>query len=156
MVQAVNKYKRYERLYTQSKPLLSGSPSLEAQMATICALVYHKIPYISWAGFYLLKSPKQLYVASYQGPLACQKLQWPDGVCWSGILNEKAVIVADVSKFPGHIACDPRSKSEIVIPLKQSLTNKPFGVFDADSNIIGAFNDEDLQGLKKILSLMRI
>jgi len=149
------KQARYERLYEQLSLLLQKSPNLEAQMATVCAVIYHKISYVFWAGFYLVYDQNNLYVGPYQGPLACQELTWPKGVCWSAILNNEAVIVEDVNKFPGHIACDSRSKSEIVIPLTNPVTKKPAGVFDVDSTLYSAFDQYDLEGLRKILALLR-
>jgi len=147
-----DKNAKYERLFNQLKPLLENSPSLTSQMATINAVLYHKMKNFFWVGFYVLNN-KRLTVGPYQGALACQELEYPHGVCWHSIINENSQIIPDVSKFPGHIACDSRSKSEIVIPIfnKDKL---PIGVIDIDSDKIGQFDNSDLNGLKKIISLI--
>ena len=109
---------RYQRLYNQIKDLIEKSSNNPlSNMATINAVLYHKMEYIFWIGFYLLQNGK-LQVAAYQGPLACIDLAQDSGVCWAGINQKKTILVPDVNAFPGHIACDSRSKSEIVIPVK--------------------------------------
>ncbi len=111
---------RYQRLYKQIKELIDkDSNNSLSNMATICAVLHHKMEYFFWTGFYLLQDGK-LQVASYQGPLACIDLKKDTGVCWAGVNSQKPVIVGNVEEFPGHIACDSRSSSEIVIPLKNS------------------------------------
>jgi GAF domain-containing protein len=105
-----------------------------------------------WTGFYLLKDG-ELIVKSYQGPVACQVLEKNTGVCWAGVNQQKTIIVPDVHKFPGHIACDSRSKSEIVVPLKDN-ENRIIGVLDVDSTLINAFDPIDAEFLEKILSLL--
>jgi len=147
------KQNRYKRLYRQSTDLISISPTIEAQMATINAIIYHKVSYIFWVGFYLIDI-KRLTIGPYQGPLACQVLEYPHGVCWQCIIQMKSIIVPDVSIFPGHIACDSRSKSELAIPL-QNHRNKIIGVFDIDSDRLNAFDINDQNGLEKIAGLLR-
>lgn len=95
----------------------------------------------------------ELIVRSYQGPVACQKLRHHTGVCWAAVSSGKTVIVPDVEQFPGHIACDSRSKSEIAIPIRDR-EGKVFACLDVDSDQLNAFDREDEQGLTKILSLM--
>lgn len=146
------KKRQYQRLYNQLINLLMVSPSAEAQMSTINAIIYHKINYTFWVGFYLRKNDR-LTIGPYQGPLACQELEYPHGVCWNSIIHKKPVIVADVSQFPDHIACDPRSKSELVVPVKNTSGNI-VGVFDVDSNRIAAFDETDLEGIEKIIRLL--
>ena len=144
----------YARLYNQLVPLLADSPSVNSQMATINAIVYHKLSYSFWTGFYTIKE-KQLIVGPYQGPLACQILEYPHGACWQSIIQEKSLIIPDVSLFPDHIACDSRSKSEIVIPVRDNK-KQITGVFDMDSNQLKAFDSTDLEGLEKILELLKL
>ena len=149
----IHKQKIYTRLYNQLLPLLSNSPSIDAQMATVNAILYHKLSYSFWAGFYFIRN-KQLTVGPYQGPLACQELAYPHGACWQSIIQENPLIISDVRLFPDHIACDSRSKSEIVIPVKDKK-KRIIGVFDMDSNQLDAFDSTDLEELGKILELLK-
>ena len=105
-----------------------------------------------WTGFYCLKDG-ELIVKTYQGPVACQVLKNNTGVCWTGINQGKTIIVPDVHKFPGHIACDSRSKSEIVVPLRDTKS-KIIGVLDIDSTTLNAFDQTDADNLEKILGLI--
>ncbi len=121
-------------------------------MATICAVLHHKMDYFFWTGFYLLQEGR-LQVASYQGPLACIDLEKDKGVCWAGINSGETVIVGNVDEFPGHIACDSRSKSEIVIPLLNK-DQEIIGVLDVDSTDFSAFDEVDKEWLGKIVKLI--
>jgi len=147
-----NKEARYQRLYQQFEKLRSNDGDRLSRMATMVALVYHKIPYFFWCGFYLLKD-NNLLVSVYQGPLACQKLEKDKGVCWAAITQQKTLIVNDVEKFPGHIACDSRSKSEIVLPFYDSKKNI-IGVLDVDSDKTASFDEVDARYLEKMLELI--
>ena len=143
---------KYNRLYDQLGKLLKNSDNLMAQLATINAVLYHKMQNFFWIGFYLLQD-NRLIVGPYQGPVACQELKRDTGVCWTGINTGKSVVVPDVNSFPGHISCDSRSKSEIVVPLKDS-TGKILGVLDVDSKDLNTFDNTDAESLQKILSLI--
>lgn len=121
-------------------------------MATIAAVLHHKFDYYFWTGFYLLKGG-ELMVGPYQGPVACIKLKQNAGVCWAGINEKAALVVPDVHAFPGHIACDSRSNSEIVLPLKDKSGNIT-GVMDVDSKDLNSFDEVDREGLTKILTLV--
>lgn len=143
---------RYERIYTQLKELLVKTDDPSARMSSIIAVLHHKMDYFFWTGYYFLKNEK-LIVGQYQGPVACQELAKNTGVCWAGINEQKAIIVPDVEKFPGHIACDSRSKSEIVIPVKD-IRGNIIGVLDVDSNEYNQFNEVDEEYLTKILNLI--
>jgi len=121
-------------------------------MVTLLAVLHHKMDYFFWTGFYLLQEGK-LQVGPYQGALACINLAKETGVCWAAINTKKTVIVADVEAFPGHIACDSRSKSEIVIPLKNQK-NEIMGVLDVDSSELNSFDEIDAQWLEKIAGLV--
>jgi GAF domain-containing protein len=104
-----------------------------------------------WTGAYVL-SGDELIVRSYQGPVACARLR-EGGVCWSAIRRGETIIVGNVEEFPGHIACNPASRSEIVIPLRDKEGNI-FGCLDVDSDRLDAFDEEDEAGLKNVLSLL--
>ena len=146
------KLKRYGRLSNQIAELIAPVPNPVARMATITAVLHHKIKYFFWTGFYLLDQGN-LYVGPYQGPLACLKLKENTGVCWAGIMQQESIIVPDVEKFPGHIACSSLSKSEIVIPLKDQA-GKITGVFDVDSRELNAFDEIDRTGLEQIINMV--
>ena len=124
----------------------------DARMATIVAVLHHKMEYFFWTGFYFLKSG-ELTVKSYQGPLACQVLEPHTGVCWSAIDKSQTLVVADVHQFPGHIACDSRSRSEIVVPVR-NRDGEITGVLDVDSENLGSFNSTDAAWLEKIVNLI--
>jgi GAF domain-containing protein len=121
-------------------------------MATVAAVLHHKMPRFFWTGFYILDSGK-LVVGPYQGPLACQVLEKNKGVCWAGIRRRIPIVVPDVHKFPGHIACDSRSNSEIVVPLLDKK-GQPWAVLDVDSRKREAFSDADKTWLEKIVGLI--
>jgi len=107
--------RRYKRIYEQLRGLLTKTNDKIARMATIVAVLHHKMPHFFWTGFYRIVDG-ELIVGPYQGPLACQVLGKNKGVCWACVNRKETIIVPDVEKFPGHIACDPRSKSEITVP----------------------------------------
>lgn len=143
---------RYERLYNQIKTLIDKSSNNPlSNMATINAVLHHKMDYFFWTGFYLLQDGK-LQVASYQGPLACINLAKDTGVCWAGINKKETIVVKDVEAFPGHIACDSRSKSEIVVPVFKN--NKVVGVLDIDSSAYSSFDNTDAEWLERIVKLV--
>ena len=144
--------KRYDRIHKQLKELLIKTDSTIARMATTAALLHHKMPHFFWTGFYLLEQ-NQLVVGPYQGPLACQMLEKEKGVCWAGIKRKRSVVVPDVHKFPGHIACDSRSNSEIVIPLLDR-DGQPWAILDVDSRKLNAFSETDRIWLEKIVGLL--
>ncbi len=144
---------RYDRIYKQLRELLSKTKSPVSRMATTAAVLHHKMDGFFWTGFYILQEGK-LLVGPYQGPLACQELEKDTGVCWAGINAKKTVIVPDVEKFPGHIACDSRSRSEIVIPLFNEH-EQVIGVLDVDSRNLDNFDQTDAEGLERIVSLLK-
>jgi GAF domain-containing protein len=110
------------------------------------------MPHYFWTGFYTLIDG-ELIVGPYQGPLACQVLEKKKGVCWAGFDGKKTIVVPNVHEFPGHIACDSRSNSEIVVPLV-SEDNQVWGILDVDSRKLEAFSDIDKQWLEKIVKLI--
>ncbi len=145
---------KYKRINEQIKNLLKATGDPIARMATVNAVLYHKMPDFFWVGFYLLKDGR-LIVGPYQGPLACQELEKDKGVCWAAINRQETIIVPDVNKFPGHIACNENTKSEIVVPLK-NINNEVIGAFDVDSKLHNYFDDTDAIELGKIVSSLEI
>lgn len=146
------KEKRYERLYTQISELLKDKEYPVARMSTIVAVLHHKMEYFFWTGFYLLEAG-ELIVGPYQGPVACILLEKDKGVCWAGVNRGETIVVPDVHKFPGHIACDSRSNSEIVVPLK-TAEGEIYGVLDVDSTDLNSFDEVDGHWLEKIIKLL--
>ncbi len=148
----MDKAKKYQRIYEQLQPLLLKTEDTEARMCSIVALLHHKMDGYFWTGFYCLRN-NQLIVRNYQGPIACMELKKNTGVCWASINSNQTIIVEDVEKFPGHIACDSRSKSEIVIPFHDN-TSKIIGVLDIDSKELNTFDEVDALWLEKIVTLI--
>lgn len=148
----MNKEKRYLRLIHQIKELIKEIETPSSRMSTINAILFHKMKNFFWTGFYLLDI-KRLRVGPYQGPLACLQLKKDTGVCWAAINKGQTIIVPDVEEFPGHIACDSRSKSEIVVLLKDK-EKKIVGVLDIDSNIHNNFDEVDAKYLEQITELI--
>ncbi len=152
-METTKKNGRYERLYNQIKSLIDKSSNNSiSNMSTINAVLHSKMEYFFWIGFYLLQDGK-LQVGPYQGSLACINLAKDTGVCWAAINNNETIVVEDVSSFPGHIACDSRSSSEIVIPLRDKR-GMVIGVLDVDSSNLNSFDEVDAQWLEKIVELV--
>ncbi|MBN1651383.1 MAG: GAF domain-containing protein [Bacteroidales bacterium] len=145
---------RYQRIYVQLEKLMATCKDEEARKATIIAVLHNKMDYFFWTGYYMLNQG-ELIVSKYQGPVACMLLKKNEGVCWAAINQKKTLLVEDVHQFPGHIACDSRSQSEIVIPLK-SRTGEILGVLDVDSKDLNSFDEIDQIYLEKILHLIYI
>jgi L-methionine (R)-S-oxide reductase len=143
---------RYSRIYTQLSDLVLKSNSQSARMATIIAVLHHKMDYFFWTGFYLMEKG-MMTVNIYQGPVACQILEKDKGVCWAAFNKNDTIVVEDVHNFPGHIACDSRSNSEIVVPFKNK-SGKILGVLDVDSSEKASFSEVDARWLEKILELV--
>lgn len=143
---------RYGRILGQLESLLTATDNVYARMATINAVLHHKMEYFFWTGFYIL-SEGELTVGPYQGPVACQVLARNTGVCWAAINEKKTLIVPDVHAFPGHIACDSRSKSEIALPLFNAK-GEVYGVMDIDSKELGSFDETDQKYLEQVVRLI--
>ena len=142
---------RYERIVNQLRDLFVENHDPISRMATITAVLHHKMPHYFWTGFYRLRDGK-LVVGPYQGPLACAVLKGPDGVCWAGAHTGEPVLVPNVDAFPGHVACDSRSQSEVVVPLRDG--DEIVGVLDVDSDQPDAFSETDVAGLVTIVALI--
>ena len=139
---------RYERIFEQLAGLFSRSADPVARMATAAALLHHKMRHFFWTGFYRLEGG-ELIVGPYQGPLACALLDRERGVCWACVRRGSPIVVPDVHQFPGHIPCDERSRSEVVVPLLNAHGGV-CGVLDVDSDRLDAFSQVDADGLLKI------
>lgn len=143
---------RYARIADQLAELFRKTQDPTARMATAAALLHHKQSHYFWTGFYRLRDGA-LVVGPYQGPLACAVLPGPDGVCWAGVTRGETVIVPDVEAFPGHVACDSRSKSEIVVPVRDA-GGEIVAVLDVDAAEPDAFGEADQEGLERIVALI--
>jgi GAF domain-containing protein len=137
-------------LLPQIEGLLQGETDLIANLANVTAALKEQFNWL-WIGFYLVKND-ELVLGPFQGPVACTRIKKGRGVCGTSWAQEKTLIVDDVEKFPGHIACSSLSKSEIVIPIFDN--NKIVGVLDVDSNELISFDSIDKKYLEKILALI--
>jgi L-methionine (R)-S-oxide reductase len=145
------KQNRYKRILIQIEELIQKTTDPLARMSTITAILHHKFDYYFWTGFYRLIDG-ELTVCCYQGSVACLVLGKHTGVCWAAIDERKTQIVADVCKLSGHIACDSRSASEIVIPIWKD--NEIVAVLDVDSKELDSFDNVDAEYLEKIVELI--
>ena len=143
---------RYERVIIQLEGLLSKPGDINSRMATISSVLHHKMDGFFWTGFYMLNNG-ELIVRVYQGPVACQLLKKDTGVCWTGINQQKTIVVADVHDFTDHIACDARSQSEIVVPVSDK-NGDIVGVLDVDSSVLNTFDETDQLYLEKIVTMI--
>jgi GAF domain-containing protein len=139
---------RYRRIEEQLAGLFAKNADPQSRMATAVALLQHKMPHFFWTGFYRIVNG-ELIVGAYQGPLACMTLERGKGVCWACIERGASIVVPDVHAFPGHIACDSRSNSEVVAPLFDA-GGSIVGVLDVDSTEFNAFSETDAEGLTRI------
>ena len=146
-----SKDEKYRLLHKQIASLIEGESDTIANMANIAAMINETF-HFWWTGFYRVLD-EQLILGPFQGPLACSRIAYGRGVCGTAWKERRTQLVPDVDKFPGHIACNSMSKSEIVIPIRDRDGNV-FACVDVDSDQLGAFDQEDEVGLKKILSLL--
>jgi GAF domain-containing protein len=142
----------FGRLERQLLQLIAKTDDPAAHRATAVALLHHKIPGVSWTGFYFLRG-EDLVVEVYQGPVACLVLERHVGVCWAGIDRNEALVVDDVEAFPGHIACDSKSRSEVVVPI-HDIDGGVTGVLDVDSHLPGHFTEAHRHGYESICRLL--
>ena len=143
---------RYKRIKEQLIPLFEKVEDPVSRMASAVALMKNKFNYFYWVGFYRFVR-NRLLVGPYQGTLACMELEKDSGVCWHGINTGQSIMVPDVTKFPGHIACDSRSKSEVVAPVKDR-TGNIVAILDVDSKNFNSFDEDDKRGLEIIADLI--
>ena len=149
----------YQSLIPQIKALLDGEPDLVANLANVCAALKEQFGWL-WVGFYLVKPDSrgsdetELVLGPFQGPVACTRIKKGRGVCGAAWQHAATLIVPDVEKFPGHIACSSLSKSEIVVPLIKN--GEVVGVLDVDATAFDQFDDTDKKYLEEIISLISI
>ena len=141
----------YDLLTRQAAALIAGVPHLTANLANISALIFDTLPDINWAGFYLAEGGR-LILGPFQGKPACVEIPPGRGVCGTAALDNKTLLVPDVHAFPGHIACDSASNSEIVIPLHRD--GRVAGVLDIDSPSFSRFSEEDRAGLTRLVTML--
>jgi GAF domain-containing protein len=140
----------YEQLATQLQGLLAGESDAIANAANTAALIFDALPEVSWAGFYFLRGG-ELVVGPFQGKPACVRIALGRGVCGTAAAQRETLIVPDVNAFPGHIACDAASQSEVVVPL--IAAGRVVGVLDLDSALLARFDDVDARGLERLAEL---
>jgi GAF domain-containing protein len=140
----------YRELESQARALLHGERDRVANAANLSALVFHALPSLNWVGFYFFDG-RELVVGPFQGKPACVRIALGKGVCGSAAQSGRTQRVEDVAAFPGHIACDAASRSELVVPL--FLGDTLVGVFDLDSPEPGRFDGEDQAGLEAIAAV---
>jgi GAF domain-containing protein len=141
----------YAGLVVQLRSLLKGEYDFIANAANFSALLYHTLPDVNWTGFYFLQE-KQLVLGPFQGKPACVRIPVGKGVCGVAAAQCETIIVPNVHEFPGHIACDTASNSEIVVPMFDG--ERLLGVLDLDSPSLGRFDDQDAEGLNELVTIL--
>jgi L-methionine (R)-S-oxide reductase len=146
-----SKAESYAQLAEALAALIGDEPDVLANLANAAALVYHSLPDVNWAGFYLLRG-SDLVLGPFQGKPACVRIGPGRGVCGAAAARRATVVVPDVHAFPGHIACDSESRSEIVVPLLDA--DQLRGVLDVDARTVARFDEEDRQGLERFVATL--
>ena len=141
----------YTSLISKARHLTESYLNTVGNLANISSLIYTTLPDISWAGFYLLKDGV-LELGPFQGKPACMSIPVGKGVCGTSLYKNETLVVDNVHEFPGHIACDPDSRSEIVVPLRKN--GNPVGVLDIDSSSLSRFDGHDKEGLEALAELI--
>jgi GAF domain-containing protein len=153
-IEADEKRRLYTEILSELGGALAGMDDSITAMATFAAILYAKIPYASWAGFYRVVAPRLLRVGPYQGGIGCLEIPFDRGVCGAAAREERTQLVSDVHSFPGHIACDAAARSEIVVPI-----HRPDGllvaVLDVDSQEAAAFDEIDREFLERAAETIR-
>ena len=147
-----SKEEQYKTILPQINALIDGEPDLIANLANICGALKEQFNWL-WVGFYLVKN-EELVLGPFQGPVACTRIKKGRGVCGAAWQNAATLIVADVEKFPGHIACSSLSRSEIVLPLIKN--GEVLGVLDVDATELDQFDETDKKYMEEIISLISI
>ena len=150
-IQTVDKAEFYAELTAQLRALLTGERDWLANLANTSALIFHALPRLNWAGFYLWRGG-ELVVGPFQGKPACVRIKSGRGVCGGAVARRRSLVVADVLTFPGHIACDAASRSELVVPMLRGDTL--LGVLDLDSPQPGRFDEEDRVGCERMMAAL--
>ena len=147
----IDKAELYGELAVKLRELLASEPDLVANAANLTALIYNALPDLNWAGFYFLRG-EELVLGPFQGRPACVRIPIGKGVCGTAALQRRSVLVPDVEAFPGHIACDTASRSELVVPLDAGETL--LGVLDLDSPLPGRFDESDQEGCERLAGIV--
>jgi L-methionine (R)-S-oxide reductase len=145
-----DKQAAYEQLAAQLQGLLAGESDPIANAANTSALIFDVLPEVSWAGFYFMRGG-ELVVGPFQGKPACVRIALGRGVCGAAAARRETIVVPDVNAFPGHIACDSASQSEVVVPL--IAADRIVGVLDLDSTRLARFDEVDARGLERLAAL---
>ena len=148
--QATSKTGLYDQLAAQLSSLLAGERDLIANAANFSSLIFHGLPDLNWTGFYFTRDD-ELVLGPFQGQPACVRIKFGQGVCGRSAADRQTVMVPNVHEFPGHIACDSASNSEIVVPLIKD--GRLIGVLDLDSPLIGRFDQDDAVGLARLIKI---
>ena len=146
-----NKKELYEEVVWQLKGLFEDCPHRLANLANASAVLNQAMEEINWVGFYLMKQGR-LVLGPFQGKAACVEIKIGKGVCGTAVEKDEVMLVKDVHEFPGHIACDSASNSEIVLPIRKN--GKIVGVLDIDSPYVARFDEEDKEGLQKLVEIL--
>lgn len=146
-----DKSELYALLQTQLSSLLEDEPHVISGLSNTAALLYNTLENVNWLGFYLVRG-KELLLGPFQGNVACVHIAFGRGVCGTAYKQKETILVADVHQFPGHIACDSASLSEIVIPIFHN--SKVIGVLDVDSPVLNRFDHQDKEGLESIVKIL--
>ncbi|MAW79419.1 MAG: diguanylate phosphodiesterase [Parvularcula sp.] len=151
-MESPQKTERYGEVAKEIAAVLDGENNVIARMATVSNILHHAFDHYFWTGFYLVdpEKPDELVIGPYQGTLGCLRIPFGRGVCGAAAASRKTQIVEDVHAFPGHIACDARSESEIVVPVFNGA-GELVAVFDVDSDRKSQFDHTDKEGLENIL-----
>ena len=147
---SISKPELYATLASQLRALFEGERNLIANAANFSSIVYHALPDVNWTGFYF-RHGSELILGPFQGHPACVRIEVGKGVCGLAAAQLETIIVPNVHEFPGHIACDPASNSEIVVPVFDG--QHCLGVLDLDSPQLGRFDEQDAEGLNELLTI---
>jgi L-methionine (R)-S-oxide reductase len=150
-IDTANKPAFYRELCDQLRGLLDGERDLIANAANTAALLFEMMPDINWSGFYFLRENDELVLGPFQGKVACVRIAKGRGVCGAAVVRGETMLVEDVEKFPGHIACDSASRSEVVVPL--IVRGKTVGVLDIDSPVVARFDAADKAGIEEVAAI---
>lgn len=151
---SASKKQQYAEILPQLQALIQSESSLIANLSNTTAVLKYAFNFF-WVGFYLVdENQNNLVLGPFQGPVACTRIEKGKGVCGKAWQNAQNICVADVEKFPGHIACSSLSKSELVIPIFSSNQNRIIGVLDVDSHELDFFIEDDISGLEKVVDLI--
>ena len=150
---SADKAARYAQAALEIAAVLEGEPNRVARMATVAGMLAQSFESFFWTGFYVVDpdKPDELVVGPYQGTLGCLRIAFGKGVCGTAAAERRTVIVPDVEAFPGHIACDSRSRSEIVVPVLDAA-GRLLAVLDVDSTDLAAFDEVDAAGLQRVVA----